>query len=329
MIKFATKKEEDSAHGLWLEDFENNGDALQRLMDKGSEHLTRLMDHYVNVSAPSIEEEKRRKKVFNEIQEKDRDAISVLHKQRKIEENKPLSDNGKEEEEEEFKLLNRISDYCENLSEEAQGKLKNLKNFAKEGNLKKWKKICPGRSDVLSLLFEVSRHIEYIFASFGKYFHMSGIPSMLNDEQHVGGCYDSYCAFIYPLLLRMETLYPGSYIEDLKYIWYMIADFYDFQVEGDAPKKEDFKGLGMFHCPAADLVMHYPPPLENLEISPTAVVEALLMDQPINIELVPYLSGCVTYDFENEESGDENEEEEEEEEKEILWQTARIRRITS
>ncbi|MHA1680395.1 MAG: hypothetical protein ACTSUE_05265 [Promethearchaeota archaeon] len=204
--------------------------------------------------------------------------------------------------EENFNLLHRISGYCDGLSEEAREKLEELKALAKKGELKEWEKTFPGRPDTLSLLLQLGERIDCSLMSFSRYLDVSNTAKFLKDENTIEGNYDVHCMSIYPLLLKMETIHPGNHIEDLKYIWYMVAEFYDFQAEDDAPKKEEFRGIGLFHAPMVDFIMHYPPPLENLDISPTTVVEALLMNQPVDIELVPYLSEYIDYDFSSGES---------------------------
>lgn len=196
-------------------------------------------------------------------------------------------------------MFQRVSGYCDELSQDARGKLDILKSFASDGSLNDWIMKGKGikRLAMVTGLCELGTLIDKALTCVCSHIRMNGLDKHINWERELEDGMDIsvWVDSWYPMLLSLEELYPGWFIEDLRYIWYLIAEFNDFKKESDAPKKEDFrKGFSRtgncFFDIASDHLKLYPPPVENLEFSFTAIAETLLLDNEMTSEMRTFLS---------------------------------------
>jgi len=100
----------------------------------------------------------------------------------------------------------------------------------------------------------------------------------IDSEEDSVGIYDSFCTMIYAQMLAIEDNFSGFMIDHLRYIWYKVADFYDFMDEKSSPKKTDVDDITPSSL-GVELFYYYPPPIDNLNIGFSARINAILLGQ--------------------------------------------------
>jgi len=198
-----------------------------------------------------------------------------------------------------FVLFTRISGYCEELSQGARDKLCQLKDFAYNGSLKTWISEDEGEEEsrlaMITGLNGLAVLIDKSLTRMCHFLRLCGLGAQIYRPPRElkpghGEAFSIWVDSWYPILLKMEQMYPGDYIEDLQYIWYLIAEFNDYRTEEDSPKKGDFEGISFFGGGLASIasrrLMQYPPPVENLRFSITAIAEALLLHKGMTVEMM-------------------------------------------
>jgi hypothetical protein len=209
-----------------------------------------------------------------------------------------------------FVMFTRISGYCEHLSQEARDNLLMLRGFASDGSLETWinETKTNARLFTVNSLCRLAVLIDRSLTRLCGFARLDGLGNLIFSHQssRVSGrpessiepiCGDivDYVDSWYPLMLKLEQMYPGNYIEDLQYIWYLIAEFNDYRREADSPKKEDFEGIPFFGGVLAEdmltrVVMQHPPPLENLAFSFTTIAEALLSNKELTSQMMDFIA---------------------------------------